>query len=148
MEAKTSILQREFPIAIGGKDFTICFPMPAVWAFEDISGVKMAELNNVGEPGVELSKEDRAKLVDENLFGKTPRERMERTLMLLWAGIKTKHPGVTYEQLTEMVYIPDLQVIAETVMQAFSASMAQPDASSTEEDTEDRPTAAVTSAAS
>jgi hypothetical protein len=147
MEAKTSILQREFPIVIGGKDFTICFPMPAVWAFEDISGVKMAELNNVGEPGVELSKEDRAKLVDENLFGKTPRERMERTLMLLWAGIKTKHPGVTYEQLTEMVYIPDLQVIAETVMQAFSASMAQPGVATEGED-EERPTAAVTPAAS
>jgi len=108
----------EFPITLGKKTFTLTFPVPSVWAFEDATGLDITS----GELKV------------KDIMGDKPKLQMQRTITLLWAGLLAKHPEVasnatpadrqkTMDAVGRFVYFKNLGEITAKVFEAFMATI-------------------------
>jgi hypothetical protein len=109
---KTSPTKTAFPITIAGKQFTLEYPIPAYWAFEDATGIDLLKPDE--RPKEEIMAEYLAKPV---------RQRMQDSLWLLWAGLITHHPNITIEEVRSMVFLKDMGRIEAAVGEAQRASM-------------------------
>lgn len=124
--SKDSPLHTEFPIELGGKTYTLSYPLPALWKFEDVSDVDLfleAEVISEGTPE-EIAQES-ARRFSEKLFGKNRRETMERVVQLLWAGLITFHPEMTMAEVGKFVFVRNLLSLRVKIAEALSASMSQ-----------------------
>jgi hypothetical protein len=108
------------PISLGGKEYTLCFPIPALWAFHDVTGI---DLVNGGKPKESDSK----------------RAYFEHTIALCWAGLITKHPGITREEVGSMIFIGNFQYVERLVAKAIEATMSKEQTGAKEEATQGAP---------
>ena len=116
--AEGSPLQTDFPIKIGTADFTLTYPIEAIWAFEDAT--KFDIMSNG--------------ITEEQLLSMSVRARMEWIIDLLWAGLITRHPEFDSAELrkdgrarraklTSVLYFRDIQAVEGRVVEAFKASL-------------------------
>ena len=109
--ADTSPLKTDFPITIGGKQYTLSYPIEALWAYEDESGEKLFD-------------ETRTKEEIQEAYEKLPvRARMKRTTALLWAGLITHHSDITIKEVGRMVHLREFSAIQKAVQEAFAATL-------------------------
>lgn len=114
----SSPIQTEFPIEIGGRNLVLSYPMRAIWAFEDAAHVDIFSDEDSPE-----NQEQAVAQFNERIFGKTKRDRMQRTALLFWAGLITKHPEITREQAESMVFVRNLLTVQKSVLEALSAAL-------------------------
>lgn len=105
VEVKDSPFEPDFKITLGGKEMILSFPMPAVWAFQDLTGIDLS-----------------AGISKEVLMGGTLREQIERMIALCWAGLVVKQPDVTREQVASWVYVRNVESVGVQVVQALGAA--------------------------
>lgn len=114
----TDPTKTDFPIKLGDKEFTVCYPVPSIWAFEDASGISLLT-------GV---------LTAQELLGENLRQSMERTACLLWAGMLVHHPDVasnddeatrkrTLLRVGRLLFPRDLDRVRDEVLVAFFAAL-------------------------
>lgn len=109
--AETSLTQTDFPITLGGKEYMLTFPIQAVWALEDATGQKMLD-------------DTRTKNEIMAEYESMPRrQQMQRVVDMLWAGLITRQPKITREEVGSMVFLRDLTWIQAKVIEAFNASI-------------------------
>lgn len=110
-KSKGSPTEVDFPITIRGHEFTLAYPLLALEAYED-------------ETGETLMGDSRSKAEIVAAFEQLPvRQRMDRSLDLLWAGLITHHPEITRDDVRRMVFLRDLPAIEPVVSRAFKASL-------------------------
>lgn len=113
-ERNTSPLITDFPIEINGKQFMLAYPIAALWAYEDATGVDLFK-NDPRSP---------EEIVAEAMQ-RPPRKRMEETVALLWAGLRTHQPELKLADVQAMVFLKDLPAIEKIVVDAYKASLPQ-----------------------
>jgi hypothetical protein len=106
-----SPLQTDFPITIGGKQFTLSFGLEALFIYEDMSGQKVLDDSRTKEE------------IEAEFNALSNRQKVKRSLDLLYAGLTTHHPELTRKQVGAMVHLNDLSKIDEQVSAAFKATM-------------------------
>lgn len=111
--SKSSPIKTDFPITLGGKEFTLTYPIEALWAYEDATGETLL--------GETRTKEE----ILAEFEAKTARQRMERVIQLLWSGLITHHPDLTVKQVRSLIFLRDLPSIEPQVVAALQASMPQ-----------------------
>ena len=110
MDKETSPLETEFPITLRGQTFTLFYPIEALWAYEDETGASL-----IGDDTG--TKEE----FEAQLQSLTRRQRIERTIALLWAGLITNHPELTLKAVSKMVLPKDMPYVEENVAKAYKA---------------------------
>jgi hypothetical protein len=105
VEVKDSPFEPDFKITLGGRELILSFPMPAVWAFEDITGIDLS-----------------AGISKEVLMGGTLREQITRMIALCWAGLVVKQPEITREQVASWIYVHNVESVGVQVVQALAAA--------------------------
>ena len=111
MQNETSPLDTERKITLRGKEFTLFYPLEALWKYEDETGVSL-----IGDDSG--TKEQ----LEAELKTLTRRQRIERTVALLWAGLITYHPDLTLQAVSKMVLPKDMPYVEATVAEAYKAS--------------------------
>lgn len=122
MDVKDSPIEAAAKISLGGKDYSLSYPIPALWAFEDITGLDLLG----------------GKVTLDQIEGKGGRERTRNIAALCYAGIKTKHPEVTFEEVSGLIFLDNLEYVTTTTAAAFFASLPKSEA---KEATEESPLA-------
>lgn len=113
-----SPLQTDFPVTIGKQEFTLAFPIPAIWAYEDLTGVDITSGKD------KRTKEERLAAEAD----KGSKERLKDAGDLLWAGLITHQPDITREDVEPMIMGLNFRQFAELnaiVIKAFSESLPQ-----------------------
>lgn len=113
-----SPLQTEFPISFGGKDFTLSYPIPSVWAYEELAGVDLTSGTDKRTPEERLAEHS----------AKTFKDRMKDVGDLLWAGLIANQPEVKREDVEALVMALNFRQFGELnkrVAEAFAASLPQ-----------------------
>lgn len=108
-EQTASILQTDFPITLNGKEFILSFPVPSLFAFKRLTGISLF-----------------GPVDQEALTGKTTEEKVERTIDFCYVGLLAHHPGITRDEVANMIFPRDLPYVDETVGAALRATWAQP----------------------
>ena len=110
MQLNDSPFTPEIKVQLNGKEFTLSFPIPAIWAAEDATGIGIMN----GEIFLKLPKMN-------------ARERSEMIVKIGWAGLITNHPELTLEQLGKMLYPATIIGFEAKMAEALSASMPKPE---------------------
>ena len=111
MPEETSPERTDFPITLGGKEYTLAFPITAIWALEDATGRKFLDETR--------SKEEI--MVEYEHMSK--RKQLEEVVAMLYAGLITHHPDMTKGKAGSFVFLKNLVAIQAKVVEAFNASM-------------------------
>ena len=109
----------ETTITLAGVEYTLVYPIPSLFAFEDATGL---ELFNGEVKG-------------EDLLGRNFRERCEKVTWMLWAGMLVKHPDMakntspevraaTHAKVANLLYLGNVNYVVKIVEVAFMASVA------------------------
>jgi len=114
---ETSPIKTDFPITIGGNEYSLTFPLQALWDLQD-------EAAQIGiDPGSGMS--------EEQMEALPARKQMEWAIAMLRVGLSTHHPQFkTSRDVARIVFFRDLERVTPIVVQAFNASM--PDKATTE----------------
>jgi len=122
MDVKDSPIEKSVEITLGGQPWQLSYPLPALWAFEDATGVDLT-----------------AGFDEEKVFGKGFRQRTERLAILCWAGLVTFHPELKREQVANWIFIGNLKYVEDKAAEALFSTL--PGAEPKEEATQERPLA-------
>jgi len=101
----------DFPITLAGREYTLCFPITAIWRLEDETGRKFLD---DARPKEEIVAEY------EHM---SRRDQMRQLVAMLWAGLVTHHPEMTMEKAGSFVFLKNMLHIQQVVAEAFSASL-------------------------
>jgi hypothetical protein len=105
--AETSPVVTDFPITLAGKEYILSYPIPSIWAFEDVSG------SDIMSGGISR----------DEILSMSVRKRMDWVISLLWAGLIAHQPEMTRAAVASLVYFKDIAKIESRVVEAFQASL-------------------------
>jgi hypothetical protein len=111
---KEPVLNPNVNIELNGENYILCFPLPAIWKLEDLTGLQI-----IGG----LTEDQQKKL--ESM---TPRENQQFMVRQLYAGLITHHPELDENTVGSMVFAANLDYIQAKVMEALAAAKPQPKA--------------------
>jgi hypothetical protein len=106
-----------FEITVGKKTRVLAYPLPALWAFEDKTGI------------------DLLAGASSDQFGKTTKERTKTIAALMWAGLLYAEPELKFEEAASWVHLRNLQYVEEKACEALFATLPE----RKEEETSERP---------
>jgi hypothetical protein len=119
MEVKDGPIEPEFPITLGGKEYKLAYPLPAIWALEDISGFDILS----GDITLEF-------------WNKTKTSRRTKFVaQLCWAGLQPNYPGLKFSDVAALISLKNFAYVEAIVSRSFTAWM-----NSEKKEETDRPT--------
>jgi hypothetical protein len=92
-------------ITIGKKSRVLAYPLPALWAFEDKTGIDLLAGASADQ------------------FGKTTRERTKTIAALMWAGLLHYEPELKFETAAGWVHLGNLTYVEEKSCEALFATL-------------------------
>jgi hypothetical protein len=95
----------EVEIELGGKMYTLTYPIPAVWVLEDLGPYDF-----IGGG------------IAEEFANMTPRQKMKLIVDSCYAGLTTKHPDLTHAQVAAMIFPRNIRYVEEKTTEAFNAA--------------------------
>lgn len=117
VEVKDSPFPPEFFIEIGGKRRRLSYPLPSIFAFEDVSGLDIINRD---------PKSDNVSKIN------SVRKRLARAIDLLWAGLIAEDETLTRKQVANWVTFKNLDEVDAKTGEAFAAYLpevkSEPDA--------------------
>jgi hypothetical protein len=118
VELKESPFPPEVKITLD-KERVLKFPVPSIWAFEDLTGI------DITGAGIRDEEEFYGGTKDQPA---TLRQRLNRVIDLIWAGLLDDDPEIKREFVAKFVYLRDIQRLDELCAKAFFAALVSPKA--------------------
>ena len=133
MDIKNSPLPPRVTVMLD-RERELKYPLPSIWVFEDLTGL------DVLSGGLTTAEEFYGGTVERPA---TIRQRMNRVVDMLWAGLLADDPAITREFVLKYVYPRDLPALDDKCAKAFLAALA-PARAAISEDASGSPLAAGT----